>query len=55
MNSTGHDRVAAMFSAAWKSPSEAAPSPKYTITQFLLPAIFCEYLIKSNELKYIVD
>jgi len=25
---TGQSRVAAMFMAAWKSPSEAAPSPK---------------------------
>ena len=32
MKITGHDRVAAMFSAAWKSPSLAAPSPKYAAT-----------------------
>ena len=32
MNTTGQERVAAMFRAAWKSPSEAAPSPKKQTT-----------------------
>lgn len=36
-NSTiGHDNVAAKLNAAWASPSDAAPSPKYVITQRLL-------------------
>lgn len=32
----GHDSVAAKLNAACASPSEAAPSPKYVITQRLL-------------------
>lgn len=30
---TGHLSVAAKLKAAWQSPSEAAPSPKYVMTQ----------------------
>ena len=32
---TGAERVAAKFNPAWKSPSEAAPSPKKQIVQAL--------------------
>jgi hypothetical protein len=37
MNITGAPKVAAKFIAAWKSPSLAAPSPKYATTQHCRP------------------
>lgn len=38
MKMTGAPSVLAKLTAAWKSPSEAAPSPKYTATHACLPS-----------------
>ncbi len=39
-NTTGSSKTPAKFIASWKSPSEVAPSPKYTRTDSSRPRAF---------------
>lgn len=47
---TGQSRVAAKLNAACASPSLAAPSPKYTTTQFPVFALFKAYADPTAEI-----
>jgi hypothetical protein len=45
MKMMGHDLVAAIFSAAWKSPVLEVPSPKNATVTTGLSSGFCDLLI----------